>query len=159
MPHDYEDLEQVVYPLMRIGQTMRRAQNKAIDPTRQAILQQAAVKQQVRPSELAAELDLYPSSITRQTRSLEDDGLIAVEADPADRRSCLISLTEAGWDEVRTLTRIGLDRFADFMAGWDAEDVRTLGRLLTRLETSVDEAKRRTQRPGGRPWQQRTGGE
>ncbi|WP_328616966.1 MarR family winged helix-turn-helix transcriptional regulator [Amycolatopsis sp. NBC_00355] len=159
MPHDYEDLEQVVYPLARIGQAMRGAQNKVIDPTRQAILQQAAVKQRVRPSELAAELDLYPSSITRQTRSLEDDGLIAVEADPADRRSCLISLTETGWDEVRRLTRLGLDRFDGFLADWDAEDVRTLGRLLTRLETSVGEAKRRAQRPGGRPWQQRAGGE
>lgn len=159
VPHEYEDLEQVVYPLARIGQSMRRAQNKKIDPTRQAILQQAAVKGRVRPSELAAELDLYQSSITRQTRSLEDDGLIVVEADPADRRSCLISLTESGWDEVRKLTKLGLDRFAEFMADWDAEDVRTLGRLLTRLETAVDEAKRKAQRPGGRRWQQDTGGE
>jgi DNA-binding MarR family transcriptional regulator len=159
MPHEYEDLEQVVYPLARLGQSMRRAQNKAIDPTRQAILQQAAAKGRVRPSELAAELDLYPSSITRQTRSLEDDGLIAVEADPADRRSCLISLTEPGWAEARRLTRLGLDRFAEFMAGWDAEDVRTLGRLLTRLEASADAAKRQAQRPGGRPWQQRGGQE
>ncbi|SEP53091.1 MarR family winged helix-turn-helix transcriptional regulator [Amycolatopsis saalfeldensis] len=159
MPHDYEDLERIVYPLARLGQSMRRAQNKAIDPTRQAILQQAAVKGRVRPSELAAELDLYPSSITRQTRSLEDDGLIAVEADPADRRSCLISLTEPGWEEVRRLTRLGLDRFSEFLADWDAEDVRTLGRLLTRLEASADTAKRQSQRPGGRPWQRREGSE
>jgi DNA-binding MarR family transcriptional regulator len=154
MPHSYEDLETVVYPLVRIAENMRRAQSKAIDPTRQAILQQAAMKGHVRPSELASELGLYQSSITRQSRTLEDDGLIKVEADPADRRSCLISLTESGWEEVRRLTKIGLDRFGEFMGDWDAEDVRTLGQLLGRLESSVVEAWRRSQRPGGRRWQQ-----
>lgn len=100
MAQKYEDIEQVVYPLVRIGQAMRAAQNRVIDPTRQAILQQAAARGQVRPSELAAGLDLYPSSITRQTRSLEADGFVTVEADPADRRSCLIALTEAGQAEL-----------------------------------------------------------
>lgn len=154
MPHDYEDLEQVVYPLVRIAESMRRAQRKAIDPTRLAILQQAAIKGEVRPSELAAELDLYQSSITRQSRVLEDDGLIKVKADPADRRSCLISLTEPGWDEVRKLTKLGLDRFDAFMAEWDPADVRALGSLLGRLEKSVLEAKRHEQRTSGRRWQQ-----
>jgi DNA-binding MarR family transcriptional regulator len=154
MAHKYEDLEAVVYPLARMAEGMRRAQRRVIDPTRQAILQQAAVRGQVRPSDLALELDLYQSSITRQTRVLEDEGFVKVEADPADRRSCLISLTEDGWAEVRKLTKQGLDRFDGFLADWDAEDVQTLGRLLTRLEASVDEAKRSKQRPAGRRWQQ-----
>ncbi|WP_166659095.1 MarR family winged helix-turn-helix transcriptional regulator [Labedaea rhizosphaerae] len=154
MAHAYDDLESVVYPLVRIAEGMRRAQGRAIDPTRQAILQQAAMRGQVRPSELAADLDLYQSSITRQTRVLEDEGYVKVEADPADRRSCLISLTDHGWTEVRRLTKLGLDRFDEFMADWDADDVRTLGRLLTRLEASVEEAKRSKQKPPGRRWQQ-----
>ena len=154
MAHAYEDLESVVYPLVRIAEAMRRSQSRMLDPTRQAILQQAAVRGQVRPSELAADLDLYQSSITRQTRVLEDEGYVKVEADPADRRSCLISLTDEGWTEVKRLTKFGLDRFDEFLAEWDAEDVRTLGRLLSRLESSVEEAKRRKQKPGGRRWQQ-----
>jgi hypothetical protein len=32
MPHEYEDLERIVYPLARLNQSMRRAQSKAIDP-------------------------------------------------------------------------------------------------------------------------------
>jgi len=153
MAHEYDDLESVVYPLVRIAEGMRRAQGRVMDPTRQGILQHAAMKGQIRPSDLAAELDLYQSSITRQTRVLEDEGLVRVEADPADRRSCLISLTEQGWTEVRRVTKLGLDRFDDFFAEWDAEDVRTLGRLLGRLETSVAEAGRKP-KPSGRRWQQ-----
>lgn len=159
MTHAYEDIERVLYPLVRIGQAMRAAQSRVIDPTRQAILQQAAVKGQVRPSDLAAELDLYPSSITRQTKALESDGFVTVDADPADRRSCLIALTEAGQAEVVRLTRLGLDRFADFLAEWDAEDVRTLGALLNRLEATVAEARQRRARKDGRHWQRRPDGE
>lgn len=153
-----EDLEQVVYPLVRISESMRRQQRRAIDPTRQAILQLAATRGEVRPSELAAEFGLHQSSISRQTRLLEDEGFVRLEADPADRRSCTITLTDSGWAEVRRLTQLGLDRFAAFLADWDAEDVRQLGRLLARLEESVAEAKRREQRPGGRRWQRRTRG-
>lgn len=153
MEPSYEDLERLVYPFMRIGEGMKRAQKRAMDPTRLTILRQAATKGQVRPSEIAAELGVHQSSITRQTRALEDAGHVRLDADPADRRSCLISLTEAGWDEVRELTKVGLDRFAEFLEGWDIEDVRTLGTLLTRLEASVTEAAKRTQRPRGRSWQ------
>ncbi|GLY43729.1 hypothetical protein Amsp01_097520 [Amycolatopsis sp. NBRC 101858] len=151
MPHSHEDLESVVYPLTRISEALRRAQSRAADPTRVAILRLAAGKGRVRPSEVAAELDVHQSSITRQTRALEDAGHVRLEADPEDRRSCLISLTEPGWDEVRRLTKLGLDRFADFLRDWSPEDVRRLGELLARLETSVAAAKKR---PGpGRRWQ------
>ncbi|MFD2421167.1 MarR family winged helix-turn-helix transcriptional regulator [Amycolatopsis pigmentata] len=155
MRHSDKDLELLVYPLARIAETMRRQQRRLIDPTRQAILQQAAVRGEVRPSELASELGVHQSSISRQTRTLEDDGFVRLRADPADRRSCVITLTDPGWAEVHRLTRLGLERFDTFLADWDAEDVRLLGSLLTRLEESVAETKRRERRPAGRPWQQR----
>ena len=46
---------------------------------------------------------------------------------------------------------IGLDRFVAFLAGWSAEDVQTLGRLLNRLETSIAEVKQREQAPPNAP--------
>ena len=151
MRHSQEDLERLVYPLVRIGGAMRQAQRRQMDPTRLAILQQAAMKGRVRPSDVAAELDVHQSSITRQTRALEDAGSVRLEADPADRRSCFILLTEAGWHEMRELTQLGLDRFADFLQDWSPEDVRTLGELLGRLETTIAAAKPR--KAAGRRWQ------
>lgn len=153
MRHSYEDLERLVYPLVRISDSMRRAQTKQIDPTRLGILRAAAVRGRVRPSELAADLDVHQSSITRQTRALEDAGHVRVEGDPDDRRSCLISLTDEGWEEVKNLTRLGLDRFSVFLESWEPADVRTLADLLSKLEQTILETKQRTQRPGGRRWQ------
>jgi DNA-binding MarR family transcriptional regulator len=96
---------------------------------------------------------VHQSSITRQTRALEDAGIVSVAADPEDRRSCLISLTDEGWTEVRGAVRTGIDRFATFVADWSAEDVHTLAGLLNRLEESVAEVKARERKPGGRRWQ------
>lgn len=56
------------------------------------------------------------------------------------------------------LTRLGLDRFAEFLADWDPEDIRALGVLLNRLETTVAQERERA-RADGRHWQRRTGRE
>lgn len=148
------DIETVLYPLVRIGDGMRRARGKVMDPTRQAVMQAAAIQGQVRPSELARELGVVQSSITRQVRALEDAGHVEVRADPDDRRSCLVSLTEEGWAEARRLTAIGIERFSQFVADWDAADVRMLGQLLSRLEASITEVRERQRPPEGRRWQQ-----
>ncbi|MEU5695635.1 MarR family winged helix-turn-helix transcriptional regulator [Actinosynnema sp. NPDC020468] len=145
-----EDLERIVYPLTRIAEAMRRAQARDVDPTRIAILREAGTKGRVRPSEIAADLGLHQSSIARSTRVPEDAGHVRVDPDPDDRRPCLISLTDAGWDEVRRLTALGLDRFADFLESWDVEDVHRFGELLTKFEESVAEVKAREASPGGR---------
>ena len=153
MAANEDDLETVLFTLNRIGDNLRRVRGKVIDPTKQAILQQAATKGQVRPSEIAAELSVHQSSITRQTRALEDAGTVAVTADPADRRSCLISLTDQGRNEVRDLVKTGIDRFATFVADWSEEDFHTLAVLLTRLEESAAAVKAKERGPGGRRWQ------
>lgn len=153
MAANEEDLQTVVFALTRIGENMRRARGKVMDPTRQAILQQAATKGQVRPSEIAAELSVHQSSIARQTRALEDAGHVAVEADPQDRRSCLISLTDEGWAEVRSLISAGIGRFATFVADWPDQDIHTLATLLVRLEESVAAVRAKERGPSGRRWQ------
>lgn len=149
-----DDIEQLIYRLTTLTDNLHRARRRVMDPTRAAILQAAATNGQVRPSEIAAALNVHQSSVARQTRALEDAGQVTVVADPDDRRSCLISLTEAGKDEVRSLIRTGIERFAVFLDGWDADDVRMLTALLTRLEESVAKARAQEQGPGGRRWQQ-----
>jgi DNA-binding MarR family transcriptional regulator len=57
----------------------------------------------IRPSEIADQV-VHSSSVTRQVRELEDEGFVDVTADPADRRSCLVTLTAAGSEGRRRLT-------------------------------------------------------
>ena len=83
---------------------------------------------------------------------------------PGDRRLVHVELRgdlrrpdaalDGGQPQDRDAGRVGraqLDTAPDFLRDWSAEDVRRLGELLARLETSVAAAKKR---PGpGRRWQ------
>jgi hypothetical protein len=92
--------------------------------------------------------------VTRQVRELEDAGHVQVAADPADGRSCLVTLTPAGAGELQRLTQAGLDRFAISVADWQPGDVRMLTALLDKLRNSIAAvaAREQEQRPVGRRW-------
>jgi DNA-binding MarR family transcriptional regulator len=51
---------------------------------------------------LAAELVVDRTTLGRNVRPLERDGLIAIESDPSDRRSKILRLTKAGDARFRT---------------------------------------------------------
>ena len=101
-----------------------------------ALLQALAAMEQARPSDLAAALDVHPSTISRQMQTLEDAGLIALSVDAEDRRSCFLSLTAKGRKRIQEMQEIGLSRFESFVAGWSEEEIRTFARLLEKFERS-----------------------
>lgn len=146
-----DDVMTMVEPLLRISAGVERARRRALASSL-AVLRVVAAREPARPSDIAAALDVHQSSITRQVQALKASGMVAVEADPADRRACFVTLTDAGRAEMDRLMEIGRDRFASFVAGWSADDVRTLGRLLTRLEASIAEVKQREQTTSERDW-------
>jgi DNA-binding MarR family transcriptional regulator len=118
-----------------------------------SLLQLVAGRQSLRPSEIAEVHGVHPSLVTRQVRELEDAGLFQVAADPADGRSCLLTLTPAGAGELQRLTQAGLDRFALFVADWQPSDVRILTALLDKPRNSITAvAAQEQQRPAGRLW-------
>jgi DNA-binding MarR family transcriptional regulator len=121
--------------------------------SRLATLAAIAAHPQSTPKSLSEELAVHPSSVTRQIQSLEEDGAVKVTANPEDGRSCRVRLTASGRAELQRLNQLGLQRFVSFVARWDAEEVRTLARLLVKLEQSKAEVSRNTQLVGGR-WRQ-----
>lgn len=153
MSPDMQDVQQLVAALFLVNSSLERAQHRSKQASTLAVLQVVAANPGASPKEIAADLSLHQSSITRQVRTLEEAGHVAVVANSQDRRSCCITLTDAGRDELNRLTQIGLGRFAKFVAAWDAEEVRTLAKLLLKLEASKSEVARQEQRPSGRRWQ------
>jgi len=99
---------------------------------------------------------VHPSQVTRQVRELENLGLVEVTADTADKRSCRVTLTSAGSDELQSLTEEGMDRFASFVADWESEEVRMLTCLLQKLQESKAAAAARKRPPPGRHWARQT---
>jgi DNA-binding MarR family transcriptional regulator len=121
-----------------------------------SLLQVVAVAPGIRPSEIASTQDVHPSQVTRQVRELERLGLLQITADTADRRSCRVTLTPAGSEELQSLAEEGLDRFSLFVADWEPEEVRMLTSLLQKLEQSKAAATARQRPPPGRHWARQT---
>jgi DNA-binding MarR family transcriptional regulator len=148
-----EEVQEMVAALFTLVEGLERARRRIPDASKLYLLQFIAAHEAISPSEIAKELGVHQSTITRQVRSLEDAGQVVVVANPDDHRSCFISPTEAGRAETQRLNEIGLGRFETFVADWDAEEVRTFTRYLTKLEVSKAAVGRLRRKPGGRRWQ------
>src|SRR4029450_13971059 len=157
-----QDVEQLVAALFAVTSGLDRARRQIPDAAALSVLQVLAwaerqePPQQVRPKQIAAALGVHRSAVTHQLQALEEAGQVSLTVDPADRRSWFVALTDTGRAELDRLTTVGLDRFAAFVADWDAQEVRTLTRLLGKFDAAKAEVGRRappsraTQRPSAR---------
>jgi DNA-binding MarR family transcriptional regulator len=133
----------VMLVVQAIGRTQKRGLKRlGYDLTAVSILDMIVQREPIHPTTIAAELDLLPSSVTRQVQALARAGYVAVVADPADRRSSLIETTELGRQELRRLQAISLDAFAELIRDWEEQDIQTLTTLLMRFAARL---------PGRRP--------
>ena len=143
------DVEQLVAALFAVTSGLERARRQIPDAAALSVLQVLAwaerqePAQQVRPKDIATALGVHRSAVTHQLQALEEDGQVSLSVDPADRRSWFVALTDTGRAELERLTTIGLDRFAAFVADWDAQEVRTLTRLLVKFDAAKAEVGRR----------------
>jgi DNA-binding MarR family transcriptional regulator len=144
-----QDVQQLVAALFAVTSGLERARRQIPDAAALSVLQVLAwaerqePAQQVRPKQIAAALGVHRSAVTHQLQALEEDGQVTLSVDPADRRSWFVALTDTGRQELDRLTTIGLDRFASFVADWDAQEVRTLTRLLVKFDAAKAEVGRR----------------
>jgi DNA-binding MarR family transcriptional regulator len=152
MAPDRSDVQSMVMALFTLIGSMDRAARQSAGASALSLLQVVASRDAIRPSEIADLQHVHPSLVTRQVRDLEDKGYAQVTADPADGRSCLVTLTPAGADEMARLRQAGVDRFATFVSDWEPEEVRTLTALLEKLQSSKTAVATQRRRPGRRRW-------
>jgi DNA-binding MarR family transcriptional regulator len=146
----------MVVALFGLNAGIDRARRERKGASALSLLQVIAAGEATRPSEIAARQRVHQSLVTRQVREMEDAGYVSVTANPADGRSCLVEITPAGADELGRLTKIGLERFGQFVKEWESSDVRTLTALLEKLQRSMAfvNAPERS-RMAGRRWVRR----
>jgi DNA-binding MarR family transcriptional regulator len=152
MKSDDKDVQEMVLALFTMMGGIQRATRRSPAASRLTVLQVIEARPGRRPSEIAAELDVNQSTITRHVQALQAEGQVTMAADPQDGRACTLQLTNSGREELAALTQIGLQRFASFVADWDADEVRTLTRLLVKLEESKAEVGRREPPSSERRW-------
>jgi DNA-binding MarR family transcriptional regulator len=84
-------------------------------------------------AELAPEIGIDRSGVTRRASTLEAAGLVRREPDPADRRATLLALTEEGERIVEVLRRRLSDRITDSLAAWPADEAAAFAGQLRRF--------------------------
>ncbi|WP_328955204.1 MarR family winged helix-turn-helix transcriptional regulator [Kitasatospora purpeofusca] len=93
----------------------------------------------VRVTDVGVHFAVGKATISRQIRALEELGLLAREADPLDRRSALVSLTEEGRRRFLAARDARMGRVRELMADWSEEDVVRFAELLHRFNDVVGE--------------------
>ena len=150
MPPTREDVQSLVFSLFTLTAGLDRARRGRKGASTLSLLQVVDQHGSVRPTEIASQLQVHPSLVTRQLRELEDAGFTEVTGHPADGRSWLVTLTPSGRDELRRLQQVGLDRFALFTADWEPGEVQMLAALLEKLKSSMADVGARERLPARR---------
>lgn len=104
-----------------------------LDRAGYAVLNRIAEWQPLRLSDLARRIGVEPPTASVHVKRLQARGFVQRDADPADGRACLLSLTEDGQRIVGEAARYRQQAIAALLADWSQRDRRQLARLLDRL--------------------------
>jgi DNA-binding MarR family transcriptional regulator len=113
--------------------------DEPVDKAGLAVLHETYRLGPVRPSDLAAQMHLDLSTISRHLRSLEQQGMVARISDPDDARAQQISLTTRGRDVLTLMLDHRSAAIRDAIAHWPEDDRRALRRLLRRLAEDLSD--------------------
>jgi DNA-binding MarR family transcriptional regulator len=91
-----------------------------------------------RLSDLAQSLGVDKSTLTPQAGRLLREGLIARQADPADRRAAILHVTPAGRELLARLHSTRRAMLSELLVDWPAEEQAGIAVMLTRLATVLD---------------------
>jgi DNA-binding MarR family transcriptional regulator len=91
-----------------------------------------------RTSRLAESLHSEISTISRQSSSLVQHGLVERQADPEDGRACLLAPTAEGLRVFGENRKQRNQWLAEVLADWNQEDRKTLNNLFGRLNSGIE---------------------
>jgi DNA-binding MarR family transcriptional regulator len=122
-------------PVPALGRQLDIAKIFACD----AVAELSAARETVTVKDVAAELDLEHSTVSRLLGEMEEDGLVVRGSDPADRRRTTVQLSDLGRAVVADATAMTRFFTRILLADWPREDVETLTALMGRLAETVQQ--------------------
>src|SRR3954470_23245954 len=128
-----------------VARTARRLRQEAgagLSPSLTAALASIARHGPLTPSDLAAHERVQRPTATRLLARLGELGLVERAADPADRRSALISTSPAGRALLRALRTRKNHYLAQRLGALEADELATLERAAGILERMLDAEER-----------------
>jgi DNA-binding MarR family transcriptional regulator len=135
---DQELAGRLRHAIARSARRLRQEAGTGLSPSLTAALATVDRHGPLTPSELAERERVQRPTVTRVLCRLEEEGLVERAADPADRRSALITVTPAG----RALLEAGRTRKDAFLSerleALTASDRATLERAAALLEDILE---------------------
>ena len=125
--------------LTRLARRMRQAASGDLSPTQGAALATIDCHGPLTPSELATRERIQRPTATRVLARLEEAGLVARTADPADRRSSLLTTTATGAALLVTMRAERDAYLAERLDRLSAEELAALDRAAAILERVLAE--------------------
>jgi DNA-binding MarR family transcriptional regulator len=148
-----KDQEALALAVIELIGTGHRRISAKVDLVRLKVLGTVAEGVAVRPGEIAAELKLTASAVSRHLAALEDAGQVEVTIDPDDRRKSLVAVTAAGRGFLEGATDAGVAAFVRVIGDWTDDQVQEALRAVVRLNATwaehhvaEDNQPRRTRR-------------
>jgi DNA-binding MarR family transcriptional regulator len=130
--------------VMRVAHLIRRTSMASLAPHNLTPAQSRALRTitkadaPIRMGELASALGVVPRSATGLVDALQEAGLVERAADPDNRRSVLVTLTEAGRRLQREMTNARAAAGDGIFGRLTSSERRTLADLLGRVGASGD---------------------
>ncbi len=112
-----------------------------VQPSGWAILTALHRRGELRVSELAEQLGLDQSTVSRQLKPLDAAGLIRRQTHDGDRRVAIVSLSEQGDTAYSAVRQRWLDDLTWFMRNWTDTDRAHFGELAERFSDEVDSGR------------------
>jgi len=94
----------------------------------------------LRLTALAGLLEVDLSVVSRQVRSLVDNGFVSRTPDPGDARAALVSATDSGREAFDQTRKQRTEVLNSVLAQWDEDDKTSLVRLLGRFNVELEAA-------------------
>ncbi len=116
-----------------------------LSPPHAGILRFVSAAGGISQQALAGYLRILPSRLVALIDQLEERGMVERRADPADRRSYALHLTDKGRDTMKAIGRVARDHQDALLASLNAEERDRLASLLLRV------ADQQGLRPGVHP--------
>ncbi|MFF3910310.1 MarR family winged helix-turn-helix transcriptional regulator [Streptomyces sp. NPDC001848] len=106
---------------------------EAVDETTYPVLSGLARTGPCSAADLAGEIGLDRSGVTRRATRLEQAGLLRREPDPDDRRATLLALTETGQQAVKTTRQRLATLIEASLDSWPPKEAQSFARQLHRF--------------------------
>jgi DNA-binding MarR family transcriptional regulator len=113
------------------------AEGESIDRAGYWLLLLVSRQAPMRLSDLAEQVELDLSTVSRQMRDLVGCGLIEKVPDPNDGRASLLSLSERGWAVLASVSEARRRALAQAIVGWTDDERNALAAGLSRLEAGL----------------------